>query len=62
VAIIYDVKYNLFTKDNKINKIEYKDALENSVTITFSNVKQNTQIDDDLFKFLPPENYDIIRK
>lgn len=61
-ADIYDVKYYLFTKDNRISKIEYKDALENNVIITFFNVKQNGHIDDDLFKFLPPENYDIIRK
>jgi outer membrane lipoprotein carrier protein len=62
IADIYDVKYNLFTKDNKIEKIEYKDALENSVIITFSDVKQNIEVDDAIFKFLPPDNYDIIRK
>ena len=62
LANIYDVKYNLFTKDGKIERIEYKDALENSVTITFFSVKQNIEVDDEIFKFLPPENYDIIRK
>ncbi|WP_428026707.1 LolA-like outer membrane lipoprotein chaperone [Arcobacter sp.] len=62
VANIYDVEYNLFTKDNFIQKIEYKDALENSVVITFSNIKQNIEVDEEIFKFLPPEEYDIIRK
>ena len=62
LAKIYDVEYTLITKDNKISKIEYKDALENSVTITFSNIIQNREIDEEIFKFLPPEHYDIIRK
>lgn len=62
LAKIYDVDYTLTTKDNKIEKIEYKDALENSVIIIFSNVIQNKEIDDEIFKFLPPEHYDIIRK
>jgi len=62
LATIYDVEYNLFTKDNKIQRIEYRDALENSVIITFSDIKQNIEIDDEIFKYLPPEHYDIIRK
>ena len=62
LAKIYDVNYTLTTKDNKIQKIEYKDALENSVIISFTNVVQNEEIDDEIFKFLPPEHYDIIRK
>jgi len=59
---IYDVEYNLFTKDNKIQRIEYKDALENRVIITFFDTKQNIDIDEEIFKFLPPDYYDIIRK
>ncbi len=62
LAKIYDVNYTLTTKDNKIQKIEYKDALENSIIISFTNVVQNEEIDDEIFKFLPPEHYDIIRK
>ena len=62
LANIYDVDYTLTTKDQKIKKIEYKDALENSVIISFSNIVQNKEIDDELFKFLPPKHYDIIRK
>lgn len=62
LANIYDVDYNLFTKDNKIQRIEYKDALENRVIITFFDAKQNIEVDDEIFKFLPPDHYDIIRK
>ena len=62
LAKVYDVNYTLITKNNKIEKIEYKDALENSVIITFTNVVQNEDIDDEIFKFLPPKHYDIIRK
>lgn len=62
LAKVYDVDYTLITKNNKIEKIEYKDTLENKVTILFNDVVQNSFIDDEVFKFLPPENYDIIRK
>ena len=62
LAKIYDVNYELITENDKISKILYKDNLENNVTITFSNSLQNKEIDDEMFKFLPPEHYDIIRK
>lgn len=62
VAKIYGLEYSLITQNSKIQKIEYIDQLENRVFITFSNIKQNEEIDEEIFKFLPPEHYDIIRK
>ena len=61
---IDDVDYLIKTSktDNKIEFINYKDKLENKVEIQFSNVVQNGEISDDIFKFTVPEHYDIIRK
>ena len=64
ITNIEDVDYLIKTSpsDNKINYIKYKDKLENDVEIKFSNVVQNGEISDQIFKFTVPENYDVIRK
>ncbi len=61
---IDDVGYLIKTSkdDNKISYIKYKDKLENDVEIKFSNVIQNGEIQDEIFKFNVPANYDVIRK
>ena len=61
---IDDVDYLIKTSkdDNKISYIKYKDKLENDVEIKFSSVVQNGDVQDEMFKFTPPSNYDIIRK
>ncbi|BAK73271.1 MAG: LolA-like outer membrane lipoprotein chaperone [Arcobacter sp.] len=61
---IDDVEYliTLSKNDEKIKEIKYKDKLENNVEIKFSNVIQNGEISDEIFKFIVPEYYDIIRK
>ena len=63
-ANIEDVDYIIKTSpsDDKIQFINYKDKLENKVEIKFSNVIQNGEITDDIFKFVIPDHYDIIRK
>lgn len=61
-STIEDIKYTIKSKDNKIEKILYKDMLDNSVEIVFSNVVQNEDISDDIFKFIIPSHYDVIRK
>ncbi|MGM0518727.1 MAG: LolA-like outer membrane lipoprotein chaperone [Campylobacterota bacterium] len=63
VANYQDTKYKITTNDNQIiSKIEYKDKLDNSVTINFKNIKTNIEIQDSVFKFVAPDYYDIIRK
>ena len=64
VTKIEDVDYLIKTSktDDKINYIKYKDKLENDVEIKFSNVVQNGEIADGIFKFTVPSNYDVIRK
>ena len=59
---IDDVDYAIKTMNDKIQEIKYKDKLENSVEIKFSNVIQNGEISDSLFKFEAPDSYDIIKK
>ena len=61
-STIEDIKYTIKSKDNKIEKILYKDTLDNSVEIFFSNVVQNESISDDIFKFIIPSHSDVIRK
>ena len=64
ITNIEDVDYLIKTSpsDNKINYIKYKDKLENDVEIKFSNVVQNGEISEQIFKFTVPEHYDVIRK
>ncbi len=59
---IEGVDYLIKVTEEKIDSITYKDKLDNDVEINFSNVVQNQTIYDDIFKFSPPANYDIIRK
>lgn len=56
------ILYTILTQDNKIEKIIYKDTLDNSVEIVFFDSTINQNIDDSLFIFKLPSNYDLIRK
>ncbi len=62
ISTIDGVKYSIKIKNDKIEKITYKDNLDNLVTINFSNVVINQEINDEIFKFIVPSNYDVIRK
>ncbi len=57
----YSKKYLLTVKDKKIVKIEYKDEFENSSMIEFSHIILNEKIDDKVFSFIIPEEFDVIR-
>jgi outer membrane lipoprotein carrier protein len=59
---IKDIDYNILVNNNNIESISYKDTLGNSVIIKLDNSKVNVKLDDEIFKFLPPEYYDIIKK
>lgn len=61
-AKINDVLYNIYMEKNIIKKISYKDNLENIVNIVFFETKQNIHLDDSIFIFYAPKNYDLIRK
>ncbi len=53
--------YKIFTKDDKINKITYKDKVGNSVEIKFYNQETNLILDDKIFHYTIPEDYDILQ-
>ena len=62
VSTIDGTKYQISMSSNRIKKITYKDTLDNNVEIIFSNSIQDEPIDDNIFVFVAPSNYDLIRK
>lgn len=62
VATLKNVQYNVIIKEEKIDSVYYIDSLENEVKIEFLEPKQNIQINEELFVFVAPNGYDIIRK
>ncbi len=57
-----NIEYFIQVKNEKIKSLSYEDELQNKITIDFNEVSQNSEIDDELFRFLPPDYYDIIKK
>ncbi|MGB3751425.1 MAG: LolA-like outer membrane lipoprotein chaperone [Arcobacteraceae bacterium] len=57
-----NIEYSLTLKNGQLQKISYQDEIENDVVISFFDVKQNEKIDDEVFKFIIPDYYDVIRK
>jgi outer membrane lipoprotein carrier protein len=59
---LYNRNYMITMKEDKIYSLSYVDELENKILIVFNEAEQNIEIEDDLFQFLPPDYYDIIKK
>lgn len=59
---LYERKYLIGVKDQKISTLSYKDELENKVLIKFENIVQNSSLEDEIFHFIAPAQYDIIEK
>ncbi|PIF04843.1 MAG: cell envelope biogenesis protein LolA [Arcobacter sp.] len=57
-----NINYTLVFKNNKLHKIIYKDEIENDIVLLFTNVLQNHKIDEKIFKFFIPLEFDIIKK
>ncbi|BFU78752.1 LolA-like outer membrane lipoprotein chaperone [Arcobacter sp. 15-2] len=57
-----NIDFNLTLHNNRLKNISYKDELENSVLIEFTQVQQNHNIEDKIFKFRIPNHYDLIKK
>ena len=57
-----NVNYTLTIKNGKLFKIAYKDEIENDVLLTFQNIQQNHKIDEKIFKFYIPLDFDIIKQ
>lgn len=61
-AKIKGVSYLLYHNEQTLEKINYKDSLENDVEIKFSNQKTNHTLSDGIFKYNLPEGFDVVRK
>lgn len=59
-SIFNGTKYIITYKNKLINKIYFKDRLENKVVITFSKHRKNINIKNSFFKFSIPHYYDIL--
>lgn len=59
---LYNVVYTIKLEDKKLKSINYKDELENKVTINFLNSLENKNIKNSTFEANIPNDYDLIRK
>lgn len=60
---IHKTTYRLVFKDGKPFSLEFKDSMNNLVTITFSQIEINPTIINEIFVFNPKdENIDIVRQ
>ena len=59
---LVDDKYKLTFKEKLLTQIEYSDEMENNIIVKFTNIKLNEKISDQLFQFIAPLDYDIIKK
>lgn len=57
-----ETTYTIVASDHRIEKVTYKDKLDNSVEILFTNQSTNLFIDDVLFNVDIPAGYDVIRQ
>ena len=62
LAKINERDYFITIDDGKIKSLSFKDELDNSIKIDFTNIEQNIQLEQEIFRFIPPEHYDIIKK
>ena len=60
LATYKDSEFIIKTQNGLINSIEYKDEFENDVRISFSNQKQNIEIDKEVFFAKYPLDFDVI--
>ena len=61
-STLYEIDYFITLENEKIKSLNYMDQLANKVSIDFFKIEQNIQFSDDIFKFIPPKEYDIIEK
>lgn len=57
-----ETTYTIFTHKEGIEKVVYRDKLDNSVEILFANQSTNLFLDDVLFRAEIPKGYDIVRE
>lgn len=57
-----ETTYTIFAGKETLEKVLYRDKLDNAVEIIFSNQSTNLFIDDELFRPEIPKTYDIVRE
>ena len=57
-----NIDYYLYFDQELLTRITYEDELENKVVISFTKVQQNISIENSIFKFYIPVEYDLIKK
>lgn len=62
VLTIRENTYRIAKKEGVLQQITFQDELGNDVAITFNHVIIDTILDDDLFQYVVPKSYDLIRK
>ncbi len=62
VTKFMETTYTIYTKKETIQKITYRDKLDNLVEILFSNQVIDAVLDDSFFKAEIPMGYDIVRE
>ncbi len=55
-----NIEFTLYMDGKKIQKLVYRDNFENLVTITFSNQRYNTKIEESFFQPSIPAEFDVI--
>ncbi len=60
--IIDNTKYTIIIENNILKSVSYKDELDNKVLILFTNFQKDVFINDSVFSFTIPKNYDVIKK
>lgn len=57
-----DVEYTIIIKNNIPISINYIDKVDNVIAINLSNVEKDKNINNDIFKYKIPDNFDIIQE
>ena len=53
-------RFSLGFEDDKLRFMDLSDRLDQLTRIEFDNVRRNPDLGDELFRFEPPENVDVI--
>jgi len=62
VAKFNKTTYTITVSGDKVQRISYRDEMQNNVSIRFTNVKTNRFLSDDLFMYEIPAGYDVLKQ
>ncbi len=53
-------EYHIYLDDKRLKSLHYRDDFDNKTVINFTNVIQNSDINDSFFEVVIPKDYDLI--